>query len=166
MSIRQWKAAISQAEPCWFDKAAGIAKSVALIQEARKNGASLIAFPEVWVPGYPIFLWSGSYPENMPLVRKYMANSLDAHGDEIVQIRKAAAENQMHVCFGFSERAGSSLYISQMLIGPDGKVLLHRRKLKPTHVERTLFGEATGDSLTTVVETELGRIGMLNCWGK
>jgi cyanide hydratase len=166
MSIRQWKAAICQAEPCWFDKVAGIAKSIRLIREASQNGASLIAFSEVWIPGYPNFLWSGTYRENLPLVQKYMQNSMSAYGDEMLQIRQAAAAAKIYVSFGFSERVGASLYLAQVFIGPDGNILLHRRKTKPTHVERTIFGDSTGDSLTTVADTPLGKIGMLNCWGK
>ena len=166
MSIRQWKAAVCQAEPCWFDKVAGIEKSIRLIKEAKDEGASLIAFSEVWIPGYPNFLWSGNFKENIPLVQKYMKNSMTAYGEEMLQIRQAAATNKIYVVFGCSERVGASLYLAQFLIGPDGNILLHRRKTKPTHIERTLFGDSTGDSLTNVVETPLGRIGMLNCWGQ
>jgi aliphatic nitrilase len=53
--------------------------------------------------------------------------------------------------------------MSQSVIGPDGLVLLHRRKLKPTHVERSLFGEGDGSDLK-VIDTPLGRLGALNCW--
>jgi nitrilase len=38
-----------------------------------------------------------------------------------------------------------------------------RRKLKPTHVERTVFGEGDGSDLS-VYPTALGRIGALCCW--
>jgi len=38
-----------------------------------------------------------------------------------------------------------------------------RRKLKPTHVERTMFGEGDGSDLS-VYPTALGRIGALCCW--
>jgi len=38
-----------------------------------------------------------------------------------------------------------------------------RRKLKPTHMERTVFGEGDGSDLE-VLDTELGRIGQLCCW--
>ncbi|KAH7267838.1 carbon-nitrogen hydrolase [Fusarium redolens] len=154
MSIRQWKAAICQAEPCWFDKAAGIKKSIRLINEASQNGASLIAFSEVWLPGYPNFLWSGTYRKNMPLVQKYMQNSMSAYGDEMLEICQATAAANIYICFGFSERVGASLYLARVLIGPDGNILLHR----------LFFGDSTGDSLTTVVDTPLGKIGMLNCW--
>ncbi|KAK7215930.1 hypothetical protein V2G26_003933 [Clonostachys chloroleuca] len=166
MSIRQWKAAVCQSEPCWFDKDAAIEKSIKLITEAKANCAALIAFSEVWIPGYPNFLWSGNFKENIPLVHKYMQNSITAYGDEMLQIRRCAAQHGIYVAFGFSERVGSSLYLAQVLIGPDGNILLHRRKTKPTHVERTLFGDSTGDSLTTVADTPLGKIGMLNCWGE
>ena len=164
MSIRKWKAAICQSEPCWFDKEAGIKKSLGLIAEAKQNGAALIAFSEVWLPGYPNFLWSGNFKENIPLVHKYMQNSMTAYGPEMLTIRQATAEHRIYVVFGFSERVRGSLYLAQVLIGPDGKILLHRRKTKPTHVERTLFGDSTGDSLKNVVDTPLGKIGMLNCW--
>lgn len=164
MSIRKWKAAICQSEPCWFNKEAGIKKSLSLIAEARENGASLIAFSEVWLPGYPNFLWSGNFKENIPLVHSYMRNSMTAYGPEMIQIRQAAAEHKIYVVFGFSERVRGSLYLAQVLIDPSGKVLMHRRKTKPTHVERTLFGDSTGDSLKNVVDTPLGKIGMLNCW--
>lgn len=164
MSIRQYKVAVSQAEPCWFDLAAGVKKTIKLIEEASTNGASLIAFSEVWLPGYPNFVWSGTYTENIPLVQKYILNSMEAHGPEMVQIRQAAARHNIYVALGFSERDNGSLYLSQVLIDSKGKVLLHRRKIKPTHLERTIFGDATGDSLNNVVDTPLGKIGMLNCW--
>jgi aliphatic nitrilase len=38
-----------------------------------------------------------------------------------------------------------------------------RRKLKPTHVERSVFGEGDGSDLQ-VHDTALGRVGGLNCW--
>lgn len=89
---------------------------------------------------------------------------MTAHGPEMLRIRQAAAAHQMHVVLGFSERVASSLYLAQVLIDDKGDVLLHRRKIKPTHLERTMFGDSTGDSLQTVADTRLGKIGMLNCW--
>ena len=65
---------------------------------------------------------------------------------------------------GYSEIDGNSLYMAQVMIAPTGDVINHRRKIKPTHVERLVFGEGTGDSLNSVVETEIGNLGHLNCW--
>jgi predicted amidohydrolase len=164
MSIRQYKAATVQAEPCWFDKNQAVEKTIKLIKEAAQNDAKLIAFSECWIPGYPNFLWGGNYRENIPLVHKYMQNCITAHGPEMARIRQAAADNNIYVMLGYSERDNGSLYISNALIDNKGKVLLGRRKTKPTHLERTLFGDATGDSLHNVVDTPIGKLGVLNCW--
>lgn len=40
----------------------------------------------------------------------------------------------------------------------------HRRKIKPTHVERAYWGDGQADSLKTVVASPFGNIGGLNCW--
>lgn len=82
------------------------------------------------------------------------------------QIQDCAAENSISVCLGFSENDNNSLYIAQALISPEGEMLLCRRKMKPTHMERTVFGDASGDSLLNVKEVSggLGRVGCLNCW--
>jgi predicted amidohydrolase len=70
------------------------------------------------------------------------------------------------VVFGFSERDGSALYLSQSFFSRDGELLLHRRKIKPTSVERYLWGDGGSDSIqNVVVDNETGvRIGGLNCW--
>lgn len=34
----------------------------------------------------------------------------------------------------------------------------------PTHQERTIFGNASGSSLTNVVATAVGNVGQLACW--
>lgn len=64
---------------------------------------------------------------------------------------------------GISERSGASLYMSQLVIGADGDLIAKRRKLKPTHAERTLFGEGNGSDLA-VYELPQARVGALNCW--
>ncbi|MCO5613652.1 hypothetical protein L7F22_067930 [Adiantum nelumboides] len=164
MQIRQWKAAIVQAEPCWFNLESAIEKTCRLMVEAKAGNAALVAFSEVWIPGYPNFLWNGNYRENLEMVHSYMKNSMSATGPEMLKIRKLARELEIYVALGFSERDNGSLYLGQVLINSEGNIVMHRRKTKPTHVERTLFGDATGDSLNSVVDTPLGKIGMLNCW--
>lgn len=65
---------------------------------------------------------------------------------------------------GFSEIDRATLYLSQVLISPTGDVLNHRRKIKPTHVEKLVYGDGDGDTFMSVVDTDLGRLGQLNCW--
>ncbi|MGW7209966.1 nitrilase-related carbon-nitrogen hydrolase [Streptomyces sp. NPDC054837] len=52
--------------------------------------------------------------------------------------------------------------MAQATIDDTGRVLTVRRKLKPTHAERTAFGEGDGSDIQ-VHETRLGRLGALNC---
>ncbi|PFG16666.1 aliphatic nitrilase/cyanide hydratase [Propionicimonas paludicola] len=157
------RVAAVQAEPAWFDLAASTEKTIALIAQAAAGGVALVAFPETWLPGYPGFMWFQNVPEQLPMIAHYRANSAEVGGPEIAAIRAAAAEHQIMVVLGFSERDHGSLYMAQLIIGNDGEILLHRRKLKPTHVERALFGESDGSGLQ-VIETALGRLGALNCW--
>ena len=67
-----YKVAAIQAEPCWLDADAGVDKATALIAEAAANGARLVAFPELWIPGYHHRDWlrgHGSLPESQLRVR-------------------------------------------------------------------------------------------------
>ncbi|HEX5498758.1 MAG TPA: carbon-nitrogen hydrolase family protein, partial [Thermomicrobiales bacterium] len=56
-----------------------------------------------------------------------------------------------------------TLYCTLLLFGPDGRILLHHRKMKPTASERLVWGEGDGASVTAV-PTPLGNIGGLICW--
>lgn len=161
-TLGSYRVAAVQAEPVWLDLEGGVAKTVELIGQAAAGGASLVAFPEVWLPGYPLFLWLDSVAAQADMVLRYHAASMPVDGPEMDAIRTAAREHAISVVLGFSEREGGSLYISQVLIDADGAIAMHRRKLKPTHVERSLFGEGDGSDLR-VVDTGLGRIGALNC---
>lgn len=113
---------------------------------------------------YTYWGWRVNYQDSLPLLKDYFKNSLRPDSEEMNRIRGAARKAQIYVSLGYSEVEGSSLYIAQIIIDPNGNVINHRRKIKPTHVEKLVFGEGTGDSLDTVVETEIGNLGHLNCW--
>jgi aliphatic nitrilase len=96
-------------------------------------------------------------------VSRYFDNSLSYDSPEAERLRAAAKRNKMFVALGLSERDGGSLYIAQWIIGPDAETVAKRRKLKPTHAERTVFGEGDGSHLA-VHDLEVGRLGALCCW--
>lgn len=56
-NTNQTRVAVLQAESCWFDLDASVQKAIKYIEEAHQKGAQLIAFPEVWIPGYPAWIW-------------------------------------------------------------------------------------------------------------
>ena len=161
--MRKVKAAVIQAAPVYMNLDASVDKAVRLIGEAASNGAGLVAFPEVWLPGYPWFVWLGSPAYALQFVPEYHENSLVIDSPHMRRLRDAAAANGIGVVMGYCERANGSRYMGQALIGPDGALIFTRRKLKPTHAERTVFGEGAGSDII-VADTELGRIGALNCW--
>jgi len=69
------------------------------------------------------------------------------------------------VALGVTEREsrGGTLYCSLLYFGKDGTLLGKHRKIKPTALERYVWGEGDGTTLTTL-DTDLGIIGGLICW--
>ena len=159
----KYKVAAVQAAPMFLDLDASIDKAIQLIAEAAKQGAKLIAFPETWLPGYPWFIWLDSPAWGMQFIQRYHDNSLVYGSPQAERISKAAKDHRIMVVMGASEKRGGSLYMGQWIIDADGATVAQRRKLKPTHVERTVFGEGDGSDLA-VHDTALGRVGALCCW--
>jgi len=159
----KYKVAAVQAAPMFLDLDASIDKAIGLIAEAAKQGARLIAFPETWLPGYPWFIWLDSPAWGMQFVQRYHDNSLTYGTPQADRLSKAARDHKIMVVMGLSEKRGGSLYMGQWIIDADGNTVAQRRKLKPTHVERTVFGEGDGSDLA-VHDTALGRVGALCCW--
>lgn len=182
------RVAVTQAAPIWLDLDATVEKTCALIKEAAANGAQLVTFPECWIPGYPAWIWYElrnipsidrftcgrqanevftnirSRQIDMRLTTTYMQNSLKIDSPQMLRIRECAAAHSIIVSIGFSENTHHSLYISQATIGSDGKILMLRKKIKPTHMERTIFGDSLNECLNSVVDTPIGRVGALSCW--
>ncbi|PYI10974.1 carbon-nitrogen hydrolase [Aspergillus sclerotiicarbonarius CBS 121057] len=147
------RVAAVQAEGCYFDLAGAV----------KKKTCDLIAFPEVWIPMYPGWIWQR--PIDFEMASLYMRHSLKRDSAEMRTIQNCVAANRIAVCLGYSENDDDSLYLAQSLIGRDGAIKMHRRKIKPTHVERTIYGEGSGGSLLNVVEEEgVGKVGALSCW--
>lgn len=157
------RAAAVQAEPVWFDAEGTAKKTVSLIEEAARGGAEVVAFPEVWIPGYTLFTYWANVDEEVPFIVANRASSITVDGPEMSMIRQAARDNDIAVGLGFSERSGRSCYMAQALILRDGELAITRRKLKPTWRERAIYGQGDGSDLQ-VVDTELGKVGALMCW--
>ncbi len=159
----QFKLAAIQAAPVYFDRDASTEKACRLIKEASAQGATIAAFGETWLPGYPFFIY-GSPTEAM--AAEYLANAVEIPSPTINQICEATRQANIDVVIGVAERDAQTqgtVYCTLLFIGNDGKILGRHRKLKPTHRERTAWGEGDGSSLT-VYERPYGKISGLNCW--
>lgn len=156
-------AATVQAEPVWLDADATIDKSIGIIEEAAQKGASLIAFPEVFIPGYPHWAFLGDVKYSLSFTSRYHENSLELGDDRMRRLQLAARRNKIALVMGYSEREAGSRYMSQVFIDERGEIVANRRKLKPTLVERTIYGEGNGTDFLTH-DFAFGRVGALNCW--
>lgn len=158
-----FKAAVVQAAPEFMNINAGVDKAIALIEQAAGVGAELIAFPECWLPGYPFWGWLSAPAHNIKYFQAYHDNCMVVGDENFKRLAAAAKQNSIMVSMGFSERDHGTLYIAQLLFDRDGELLQARRKLKATHMERTIFGEGDGSDFN-VLQTSLGRVGQLCCW--
>jgi len=159
-------AACVQVEPVLFDRAATIERIAELAAEASGNGARLILFPEAFIPAYPSnrwvqFLSAGS--GGKPVYAKLARESLAVPGPDTERLGQIAREHGLWLAVGANERQRGTIYNALLVFGPDGKVVLHHRKLMPTNHERLVWGLGDGNGLEAV-ETELGRVGGLICW--
>lgn len=161
----KFTAGVVQAAPGFMNLQAAVDKTVHLIEEGARLGAELVAFPEDWIPGYPWYVWLGTpaWTFQSGLVARYFDNAFSYDSPAATAISEAARKNGVMVSLGVAERSGGSLYIGNWVIGADGQTISRRRKLKPTHMERTVFGEGDGSDLV-VSDTPLGRLGVLACW--
>lgn len=165
------KVAITQKPPVLLNLNASVAKALDIIEEAANNGANLIVFPEAFLPGYPTWIWRLKPGKDMALGNTLHAilreNSVDLEAGDLDGVCEAAHQHNVVVVMGLNERdsrfSGTTLYNTLVVIGTDGQILNHHRKMLPTNPERMVWGMGDASGLK-VVETPFGRIGTLICW--
>lgn len=155
-----------QAAYVLMDREATTNRVVDLIGKTAAQGASLIVFPEVFIPGTPIWIdsvpvWDGDEAWYARLVDQAVV----VPSPTTERIGAAARGAGVYVVVGVDEREpnGTTIFNTILYFGPDGRLLNKHRKLMPTGSERTVWGMGDGSTLD-VVPTELGRIGGLICW--
>ncbi|MHA3795210.1 carbon-nitrogen hydrolase family protein [Sphingomonas sp. YL-JM2C] len=165
LTLPRFKAAAVQAAPAFLDPAATVAKAAALIREAARNGAELVAFPEVFVAGYPYWNWITDPVTGGAWFDRLLRASILVPGPEIDALCDVARETGVHLVIGVNERSPVSLgtiFNTLVFIGPDGRVLGRHRKLVPTWAEKLSWAPGDGSSLI-VYDTAIGPLGGLAC---
>ena len=137
-----------------------------LTAKAAADHAQLVVFPEVFVPGTPIWIdtrpiWDGDHDWYRLLVE----NAVVIPGPATERIGKIARENEVWLVVGVEEREphGATIYNTVLYFSPDGQLVERHRKLVPTGAERTVWGMGDGSTLRAV-STPFGQIGGLICW--
>jgi nitrilase len=162
-------AAIVQDSPVFLNLEASLEKACGLIEEAATQGANVIAFPETWLPGYPVWLdyapkaavWD--YGPAKALYRLLAENSVSIPGPHVDRLLEVAKDAGSHVVMGVHERRGGTLYNTLLTVDRDGQTFAVHRKLVPTYGERLVWGRGDGSTLRAHA-TEYGMLGGLICW--
>jgi nitrilase len=160
-----YKVAAAHVAPAFLDADRTIDKVCSVIEEAAGHGARLIAFPESMVPGFPVWAGVAAPIRTHELFKRLAAAAITIDGPELARVRHTARRLGVFVSLGFTEGTTVSvgcLWNSNVLIGADGSVLNHHRKLVPTWYEKLIWAGGDGRGLR-VASTELGWIGMLIC---
>ncbi|MDP2718294.1 MAG: nitrilase-related carbon-nitrogen hydrolase [Dehalococcoidia bacterium] len=173
-NTRKFKVAAAQAgqvlkdAPVWFDAGGTLDKAVGLIEEAGKNGARLIVFPECWLPCFPY--WSLDYKDRTAFVdiwAKLLECSIEVPGVETEALCSAARRANTYVVMGINERDRKyqgRMYNSILYISAYGEIMGTHRKICNTVQERFFHTPGDGgDNLKTVFPTEIGIIGGSMC---
>jgi predicted amidohydrolase len=155
--------AIVQAAPVALDLAASMDKADALIRQAAARGATLVAFGETWLPGYPIWLdhcpdvalWNHGPAKDV--FARLRRNSVEVPSAETERLAKLAKELGVTIVIGVNERAGGTLYNSLLTFAPE--LVRHHRKLVPTYSERMVWGQGDAKDLSAI-----DGVGGLICW--
>jgi predicted amidohydrolase len=126
---------------------ANLRRAARRIDEACRNGAQVVLLPEALDLGWT---HSSARSQAQPI----------PDGASCRLLRDEARRHGIYLCAGIVESAGDRGFNSAVLIDPDGRVLIHHRKLNELDIAGDLYGP--GDRLS-VVETPFGRLGVMIC---
>ncbi|MFC1938428.1 carbon-nitrogen hydrolase family protein [Chloroflexota bacterium] len=159
--------AVYRDDPVWLDVNATLDKAISFVNEAGRNGARLIVFPECFLPGFPF--WSIDFTDDRfaSIYYAYLSNSIEVPGPETEALCRAAKKADSYVVTGINERDKKyqgRMYNSILYISPRGEIIGTHRKICNTVFERLFHTQGDGgDNLKTVFHTEIGNLGGLIC---
>jgi nitrilase len=165
-----FKVAAAQLTPVFLNKEKTVAKACKAINDAGREGAKLIVFPESFIAGYPDWVWL--YPPHKTkelnnLYVRLVESAVSIPDNSTEKLCKAAKSENINVVVGMNERntetSNSSLYNTLLFIDENGSILGKHRKLIPTNCERLIWAQGEGSTLKSY-DTSAGKIGGLICW--
>lgn len=164
------KVAIAQLSSVFLNIEKSVAKACEAIEEAGKQGADLIVFPEAFLSAYPDWVWLIPNSQGAELSELYLElvkNAVSIPDPSTNLLCTAAKKSAINVIIGLNElnaeSSHSSLYNSLLFISSEGQILGKHRKLVPTGGERLVWAQGDGKNLRSY-QTSAGRIAGLICW--
>lgn len=160
------RVAAVQAESVFLDIDATTQLACKLISDAATRGASLIAFPEAFIPTFPN--WYETLPEGgaaRELDKRLFLNSVEVPGEHIAAIAEECKKSNINAVIGINERVNGTtgtMYNSQVHITSEGVVAGTHRKYVPTTGERQVH--ALGNTgYYNAFKTDFGTVSSLIC---
>ena len=163
------RVAAVQAAPALLDLSASLDRLETWTGRAAGEGAQLVAFGETWLTGYPAWLEESpeaalwGHPGARAVFQRLVENSVEVPGPAADRMARLAREHGVTLVVGVHERAGRTLYNTQLTFAPDGSLARRHRKLMPTYHERMVWGQGDGAALAAVTVNG-ARVGSLVCW--
>jgi predicted amidohydrolase len=154
-------------KPRYFDSTATLHNAVARIGEAAANGATLVVFPELHLPGYCHFaidLTKG--PEYTGIWAEYLRHSIEVPGEETEVLCRAARQNKVDLVVGINERDrkyAGRMYNTALFINSRGEILGTHRKINITVQELMIHTRGDGGDNLSVREMSFGNTSSLIC---
>jgi predicted amidohydrolase len=138
-----------------LDEYSNIEKALGYVEEAARNGAGYVIFPE----GYP-----GPYTGPMDSDGKLAQHPIE-------YLREAAKAKSVYISAGHlveNPAMAGTYFLAHKLIGPDGKVLAEYHRQQPNHpvFNAYLMGgrfHVLPGNRFELVETDFGKVGLLVC---
>jgi len=101
--------AVAQATPVVLDLGGAVEKASEWIAEAARRGARLIAFPETWIPCYPLWCDAGTFGKwdhgpSKKLQARLARNSVAIPSPELEKLCGAARDAKIAAVIGVNER--------------------------------------------------------------
>ncbi len=164
--------AVVQAAPVMLDPMATIDKMEEWTENAAREGAELVLFPEAFISAYPRGLSFGTVVGareewGRKAFAQYWQGSIEVPSPATERLGRIARERGVFLAVGVVEReadfGGGTLYCTLLTFDPEGRLLGKHRKIKPTAAERLIWGEGDGSTIP-VFDTPLGKVGGLICW--
>jgi nitrilase/aliphatic nitrilase len=158
-------AVLAHVAPVFADREATLDKMEDVVAEARSRGGDLVVFGESFLPGFPLWALVHAPIDTHAFFRGLTEQAVDVPGPQTRRLAALARRHGVHLSVGVTERSPASagtLYNANLLFGPDGEVLNHRRKIMPTWAERLVWGLGDAADLRPV-RTALGALGVLIC---
>jgi predicted amidohydrolase len=124
-----------------------------------------VAFPEVFVPGYPYWIWLDSPLKHNEFFSRLFKEAIEIPGSSTEVLCQAAKDADIYVVIGVNEKISTNMgtmWNTNLVIDRQGTILGKHRKLVPTFAEKMVWSRGDGAGMR-VWPTDIGKLGTLAC---